>query len=72
MTMRVKIENLGPDMTMRVKIENLGPEWYEAILSTAETGHILKTLKMGESHELYVYPGNEVRISEVDAPKKAE
>ena len=58
-------------MTMRIKIENLGPDCYEAILSNADTAHILKTLKMGESHELYIYPGNEVRISEVDAPKKS-
>ena len=56
-------------MTMRVKIENLGPDCYHTVISKTSDASIIKELKINESHELYVYPGNEVTISEVNAPK---
>lgn len=54
-------------MTMRVKIENLGPDCYEAVLDSKQYGQ--KVLKMDESHETYVFPGAELTISERDTPK---
>ena len=53
-------------MTMRVKIENLGPAQYLAVLESKQ--YVTKVLKMGESHETYVYPGAELTISEINAP----
>lgn len=56
-------------MTMKVKIENLGPDCYETVITQKQYGE--KVLKMGESHETYVYPGNEATVSERDVKKDA-
>ena len=51
-------------MTMRVQVTNLGPDCYAAVLESKQCGQTI--LKMGESHETYVFPGAELLISEVD------